>query len=90
MEKANVVLVVLNKAVLERSVQSLNFAVANLVAIVVEGGNGQVLNIGERSIPLVSFAYVHRLIDADKNFLWLISGQANNAGDLWKFKKFLT
>jgi len=89
LEKANVVLVVLNRNALERAILNLNVANANLIAVVVEGGNGRVVSVGNRPIPLISFSLLQRLLDVGKNFLWLISGFVNNVGDIWKFKKFL-
>ena len=89
MEKINVVLVMLNPNGLERALLSLNFANANLIAIVADNGNGQLLNFGERKILLAPFSAVQELINTGKNFVWLISGSEGNIGDLWKFKKFL-
>lgn len=89
MEKINVVLVVLNPNALERALGSLNSANANLIAIVTNNGNGQLLNFKGRKILFAPFSAVQELINAGKNFIWLISGSEGNVGDLWKFKKFL-
>ena len=90
MEKINVVLVLLNANNLRTAVSSLNFERANLVAVVVEGGNGNFLTVGNRRIPMISFASIGQLLSAGKNFVWLLNGHVNDAGDLFKFKKFLT
>ena len=89
MDKINAVLVVLNKDILMQSVNTLNFARANLVGVIVDGGNGKTVNVGDKKIPSFSFSRIKDIVDADQNFLWLISGFSNNVGDIWKMKKFL-
>ena len=89
MEKLSVVLVVLNEKFFERAINSLNFDNINLVSIVIDNGNGKVLNRGEEKIPLVSFSDMQNLLDAGSNFIWLISGYQNSVNDIWKTKKFL-
>ena len=90
MEKINVVLVLLNANNLRLALSSLNFERANLVAVVVEGGNGNFLQSGNRKVPMISFASIGQLLRTGKNFVWLLNGHANGAGDLWSMKKFLT
>ncbi len=90
MEKINVVLVLLNANKLREALSSLNFNRANLVAVVVEGGNGNFLTVDKRRVPLISFASIGQLLNAGKNFVWLLNGHVNDAGDLWSMKKFLT
>ena len=90
MEKLNVVLVILNDNALSSALSNLNFDNANLVAIVVENGNGQSIQIDDSKIPLISFASMQPLLDSGKNFVWLISGIWNDTADLRKVKKFLT
>ncbi len=89
MEKNTVVLVVLNRNALGQALQSLNLAKVNLVAIVADGGDGRAISLGNKIVPLFPFAAIQTLLDAGKNFLWLISGSLNGVGDLWKVKKFL-
>ena len=89
MEKINVVLVVLNNKFLEQTIRSLSFYSANLVAIVVENSPKKFLKLGDKEIPLRPFSAVQNLIDADKNFIWLINGYINNVSDIWSTKKFL-
>ena len=89
MEKINVILVALNEKSLNSAVHSLNFSKANLVAIVIDGGNGKFFSLGGRKIPCVSFAKIQEIVDAGKNFIWLISGQVNSLNDILDAKKFL-
>ena len=90
MEKINVVLVVLNANKLRDALSMLNPERANLVAVVIENGNGNFLQAGNRQVPLISFASIGQLLSAGKNFVWLLNGYVNDAGDLWSMKKFLT
>ena len=90
MEKINAVLVLLNPNALNTALQSLNFNKANLLAIVAEKGDGQVIQLGNKKIPLISFASIQQILDAGKNFLWLISGISYDSSDFNKVKKFLT
>ena len=89
MEKLNVVLVLLNAKNFNSALSSLNFNKANLIAIVVENGNG-IIQIGNKKIPLVSFASIQQILDVGKNFVWLISGIFYDTADFRKVKKFLT
>ena len=89
MEKIKVVLVILNANKLQETLTSLNFGRANLVAVVVETGNGILLQVNDSQVPMIPFAAIGQLLTAGKNFVWLLSGYVSDAGDLWKFKKFL-
>ena len=89
MNKVNVVLVVLNKNYLRQAVGTLNFDKANLVAIIIDGIKEPILSLGSKEIPLVPFSMIQKLLDAGKNFFWLINGVVNNTGDIWQMKKFL-
>ena len=89
MEKINVVLVVLNNKNLGQAVRTLNLEKAKLVAVVVENIQGKSLKVGDKQIPIVPFPAIQRLLDAGKNFLWLINGFVNGIGDIWATKKFL-
>lgn len=89
MNKINVVIVLLNKQSLQATLSSLNFNKANLVAIVIENGIGQFLQIGNQKIPLVSFVSIQQVFNFDKNLVWLISGIYNDTANLRKVKKFL-
>ena len=89
MDKINVVLIVLNNGLFEQTVRSLNFQRANLVAIIVENAPGKFLMFNDKEIPLVPFSAIQNVVDADKNFIWLISGFVNGVGDIWTTKKFL-
>ncbi len=89
MKKINVVLVVLDNQFLKQAVGTLNFDRANLVAIIVEGVKEKILSLSDKEIPLVPFSMVQKLLDAGKNFFWLINGFVNEVGDVWRMKKFL-
>jgi len=88
-EKINVVLVALNNKKLAQAVRTLNLNKTNLVAVVVENINSRFLIVNEKKVPIVPFPAIQKLLDAGKNFLWLISGFVNNIGDIWTTKKFL-
>ena len=80
----------LNERDLERSLNSLNFSAANLVAIVIDNGNGNFLTLDDGTqIPGLSFSSIQVLINQGENFIWLLSGNVNSVGDLWRMKKFL-
>lgn len=89
LEKINAVLVLLDAKKLNQALSSLNFAAVNLVAIIVEGGNGRFVSVGKSKIPLVPFASIQNGLRLGKNLIWLINGFVNGVGDLWNIKKFL-
>ena len=89
MEKINAVLVILNENSLANAMNSLNFANVNLVAAVMENGDGKFMAFGDKKIPLVSFASIQNLLGANQNFAWLISGQVSGGDDAYNIKKFL-
>ena len=89
MQKINVVLVLLNAKEIKTALRTLNFAAANLVAIVVENGDGNFFNIGNKKIPFVSFASMKPLLNRGADFVWLLSGVARSVADFWRIKKFL-
>lgn len=90
MEKINVVLVVLNPKVLENTLANLNFDNVNLVAIVIENGNGKFIELGANKVLVISFNAIQMLLAQGENFLWLLSGIVNGVGDTLKMKNFLT
>ena len=89
MEKFNVVLVALNEKALVSALQNLDFAKVNIIAIVIENGNGRILTLGDKRIPLISFAFIQNVLNLGNNFLWLIVGQISGVNDIYKTKKFL-
>lgn len=89
MNKVNVVLVVLDKNYLKQTVGTLNFYKANLVAIIIDGIKEPILSLGSKEIPLVPFSKIQKLLEAGKNFFWLINGYVNHVSDIWQTKKFL-
>lgn len=89
MPKLDVILVVLNAAVLDEVLQALNVRNANLIAVVVDDGDGRIISVGKREVPLLSFSQIQSLLDEGGNFVWLISGNVNGVGDIWRMKKFL-
>ncbi len=89
MNKINAVLVVLDKNYFKKTVGTLNFNKVNLVAIIIDGIKEPILSLGSKEIPLVPFSMIQKLLDAGKNFFWLINGFVNGVGDIWQMKKFL-
>ena len=85
MEKINAVLVILNENSLVNALNGLNFANVNLIAGVMENGDGKFMHFDDKKIPLISFASIQNLLNADQNFVWLISG----GGDAYNVKNFL-
>ena len=89
MKKLDVVLVMLNENALESTLRALNFETTNLVAVVIENGDGRVLTLNDKEVSTVSFASMQKFLNRGKDFLWLLSGVLNRYGDLWPMKKFL-
>ena len=89
MAKINVVLVVLNNKCFDRAMSGLNFDIANLAAVVVEGSKADFLNLDGKQVPIIPFAMVQNLANAERNSVWLISGMINGVSDIYKMKKFL-
>ena len=88
MEKINVVLVVLKKEFLEQAIRNLNFDRANLATIIMDGGE-KTFSVGDKKIPITSFATALKVVKSYKNFVWLIVGYEKGVGDVDKMKKFL-
>lgn len=89
MPKINAMLVVLNEKAFNQTLPWLNFDNVNLVAAVTENGNGKILNLGGKHLPLISFAFIKQFATANKNLLWLICGFRNSSEDLQHTKDFL-
>ena len=89
MEKINAVLVILDENSLVTALNNLNFGNVNLVAAVMENGDGKFVGFDDKKIPLISFASIQNLLDAGQNFVWLISGTISGVNDVYNVKKFL-
>ena len=88
MEKVNIVLVMLNRAALEETLQKLNLSKVNLVGIVADTDEKK-LKLNKKKIPMVNFFSVNTLVKQYKDDLWLISGCVKDRSDITKAKKFL-
>ena len=88
MEKFNVVLVVLDEKSLASALGNLDLAKVDIFAIMTENG-GRILTLGDKQIPLLSFAFIQNILEVGKNFLWLIVGQVSKIADINATKKFL-
>ncbi len=102
MEKINVVLVLMNRDLLDGAIKNLNFDNVNLSAIIMDndyeenfqlGETPMTILVGEEQIPVDSFALMQKVIRAmlknAKDYLWLIRGCVKDLGDLLKAKRFL-
>ena len=89
MKKINVVIVALSEKSLGQALNNLNADNANLVAVVIENGNGKFLNFGAATIPCFSLTIIREIFNEGKNFLWLICGEGNYPGEIYETRKFL-
>lgn len=89
MKKIGVILVVLNKQVLEQSLQILNYEKFFPVVIIMDDGDGQFVAIGEQKIPCIGFGNMQQALAQGRNFLWLICGFLFGVSDIYQTKKFL-
>ena len=89
MQKIDVVLVLLNANNFKTALKTLNLIDANLIAVVVEGGDGRSFEVRGKNIPLMSFASMQNLLNRGADFVWLINGFVNDVSDIWRMKKFL-
>ncbi len=88
MEKANVVMIVLNREFLYNAIQNLDLDKANLKTLIMDG-DWKFLQVGETKFPVTSFANAPKIIKTYKNYVWLIVGHEKGIGDVLKMKKFL-
>ncbi len=97
-EKTEVVLVLLNRDLLEEAVKSLNFDNVNLTAIVIERDLAEPVpqfkdpmfyRLGEEQIPMKLFADIRLPLRDFKTAVWLICGCMNDKDEFLKMKNFL-
>ena len=88
MEKANVVLVVMNSEYLENTANNFNFDNINLVAIIADNAK-KTFTVGKKQIPAFTFAHIQAPIKEFKDHCWLVSGEPNDFDDFHRLKKFL-
>lgn len=89
MPKLDVVLVVLNADLLKNALRTLSVGNTNLVAVIINGGDDKIMNVGGREVPFLSFDRIQTLIDEGAKYVWLINGYVNGVGDIWRMKTFL-
>ena len=89
MAKIDVVLVLLNKSLIESTIHNLNLDNANLLAIVTDNAEEEFFRLGDKIFPLRSFQNIKGLMLRHRAFFFLISGYKNNIGDVAKIKNFL-
>ncbi len=87
MDKINVVLVVLDKMLLERAVKNLNFERVHLAAIVAPGYGEKVFYANGESVPVSELR--NSIISKNRSSIWMIHGSAGDADNIRKIKKFL-
>jgi len=102
-EKIDIVLVILNKELLDITIKNLNFERVNLLAIVMNenseeeenderffmAGDDKVFQLGEEQILVKSFHNMKGFIPNYNFCYFLIAGYENNIYDVSKIKKFL-
>ena len=89
MGKISVILVVLDKHLLDEALSDLNFNNAHIEAIIIEGGDDQLLRLDDTTIELYSFSSLDKFFDRKDEFIWLIHGSSAKVGNSWRFAKFL-
>ena len=104
MDKINVVLVVLNKELLNSSIKNLNFNNVNLIALVMDDksneeeeddekifmvGDDKVFQLGERQILFKTFQAIKKFIKDHSDAYFLIIAYENGIGNVSRIKEFL-
>ena len=88
MDKKDIVLVVLNRDILEETVKNLNLDRANVAMIITDGCDGKTFNVGDKAVPVTTFATIQAYMWKYRRLLWLIGG--GSADDIRKMRKFLS
>jgi len=92
-EKFDSVLVVVDNELLENTIATLNFELMNLKFIFVDDRKEKTLLVEGEDVPVQNFSKIHQELekveDQVENFIWLVSGCANDAEKFYKAKKFL-
>ena len=97
-EKTDVVLVMLNRDLLESVIKNLDFNKINLINLIMDRDPEEPVPIvpkqvfyqlGEDQIPLKTFAQVHLVIHDYKKSVWMICG-CDNSDDAFRMKNLLT
>ena len=104
MDKIDVVLVALNRELLEIAVKDLNFDAVNLVALILDDktneeededeqifmlGDDKMFQLGERQILLKTFQGIKKFIKDNSEAYFLILAYENGIDDVARMKKFL-
>ena len=89
MERLKVILVVLNKNFLKNALTILNYNRAIPFAILMDGDEKFIALNDKIRIQVVPFASLRRVIELDRNFLWLICGKGLDVDAPVKMKNFL-
>ena len=89
MSKLPVILVVLDKNLLEEALSDLNLNSAQVEAIIIDGGDDQLIRLDDLTFELYSFSSIDRFFDRKDEFIWLIHASAAKVGNTWRMAKFL-
>ncbi|MBR2732871.1 MAG: CDP-glycerol glycerophosphotransferase family protein [Selenomonadaceae bacterium] len=102
MEKIDVVLIVLNRNVLDDALKNLNFNRINLAAIVMDNFDVDLFQLadkpmffelGDEQILMASISmhqkFIKDILKTAKNYQWLICGCVNGINDIFKMKRYL-
>ena len=89
MGKLSVILVVLDKHMLEEALAALNFNNAQLEAVIIDGGNGQSFVIGNIRFTAYSISDIDKFLKRPDEFIWLLNCSSAKVGNIWRVAKFL-
>ena len=89
MGKIPVILVVLDKKLLEEALSDLNLNSAHVEAIIIDGGDDQLIKLDDVTFELYSFSSIDKFFNRKDEFIWLIHASAAKVGNTWRIAKFL-
>lgn len=89
MGKISVILVVIDTQRLEEALAALNFNVAQLETVIIDGGAGQSFSLGEIEFTAHSFSDIDRFLKRPDEFIWLLNCSSAKVADIWRVSKFL-
>ncbi len=89
MGRISVILVVLDGSLLEGALAALNFNNARLEAVIIDGGFGQSIEIGDIQFTAYPFSDIERFLKRPDEFIWLLHCSTSKVGDIWRIAKLL-
>ena len=89
MDRAKVILVVLNKKFLRNALTILNYKRVVPFVVLMDGKENFITINKKIKLQVVPFASLNQIVDLGRNFLWLICGRGNDKNSPAKLKKFL-